>query len=618
ARRLLERRPNLGARFVTTSLGRPVQVVCADTRIPVRRIDLADRTEAERSRAAEEAVREDRVRRFDLAAGPALRITDLRLGERSHRLLLTNHHILLDGWSMPLLVRELFQLYALERAADALPEGLGDPAPYRDYLEWLARWDRGAAEAAWRRAVEGVTEPTLLAPTAPETPAPTERLELELSAELAAELAALARRSDVSVNTLLQLAWAMLLSGVTGRSEVVFGTTVSGRPTDLPGVDSMIGLFINPLPVRVRLDPAEPVAEALRRIQAEQTALLDHHHLGLTEIQGRTGLGALFDTLLVFENYPFDPESAQLPQTGLELTGAVTADTTHYPLTAVALPGETLRFDLHYRPDALTTEQVRALADRLRATLERLPRSADLPLARVDLLTPEEAERVLVEWNATGVELPEQSWTVHGRLAELRARTPDAPALALGEDEWSFAELDDAAERLAHRLCAEGVGAEDVVAVLMDRSVELVVAVLAALKAGACYLPLDSRAPDERLESILGESAARVLLLDAAHTSRTLTHRARPLAVDASELRSAPPVAPLRTAVHPDQVAYTMYTSGSTGTPKGVAVTHRNIVELAADRCWRTGSQQRVLFHSTHAWDASTLEWWVPLLNGGQ
>ena len=611
---LLERHPHLGARFVSVGSRAPVQVIAHDAAIPVTRVDLTDHPNAEVEIA--ELTARDRATRFDLAMEPAIRVTDLRSGRGRHRLLLTHHHILLDGWSMPLLVQELFLLYAGQRT-DSAPK---PPAPYGydDYLHWLDRRDGDVSREVWREALEGLTEPTLIAPRVDEAPGTQGRVRLDLSTELTRELADFARRQGVTVNTLLQLGWALLLRSATGSSDVVFGTTVSGRPEGLPGVETMIGLFINTLPVRVRLPKHHSVSEALRALREEQTSLLDHHYLGLTDVQSLTGLNRLFDTLLVFENYPFDAEAAQLPETGLRLDDVHVDDTTHYPLTAVALPGDALGFDLHFSSAALSEELVKTYAERLRAILERLPRQADRPLGQIEVLAPAELDQVLTHWNDTRRPLADQDWTIHGHFTRLRRLRPDAPALRLGERELTFAELDEAADRLAHRLRASGVGAEQVVAVLMDRGIELLVSVLAILKTGAVYMPLDSRAPDERLARILEESGSRSVLLDRAHEERVPDLDAERVLLEADELCSGASVPPLEVDVHPDRAAYVMYTSGSTGTPKGAIVTHRNVVELAADGCWRTGSQERVLFHSTHAWDASTLEWWVPLLNHGQ
>nr|BFE81282.1 hypothetical protein GCM10020093_038830 [Planobispora longispora] len=267
---------------------------------------------------------EERARRFDLARPPLLRFVLVRLAPDAHRLILTNHHILLDGWSTPLLAAELLTLYAEGEAAPA--------PPYENYLAWLDRQDRTAAREAWDRALDGLDEPTLLAPHAPAEPTAPARVTAELDAALTTALGTLARDCSTTLNTVVQAAFGLLLAQLTGRDDVVFGATVSGRPAELPGAERMVGLLINTVPVRVRLQPGEPVGDLLRRLRDEQAELLPHHHLGLTEIRR----GGLFDTLLVMENYPVDPRTAI---GDLRLTAADVADATHYPVTLLMIPG---------------------------------------------------------------------------------------------------------------------------------------------------------------------------------------------------------------------------------------------------------------------------------------
>lgn len=297
---LLARHQTLRAGFRPGRSGRPVQLLARDVELPWREVDLAGVAPDERADRLAELAAAERTRRFDLASPPALRLVLVRLGAAEHRLVLTSHHILLDGWSTPLLVDELAALYAGDAAA--LP-----PVPaYREYLGWLLAQDADAARAAWDAALRGLERPTLLAAewSRPDADLDATPVEIELTEEATADLTAAARRHGVTVNTVLQGAWAVLLGMLSGRADVTFGTTVAGRPADVPGVEHMIGLLINTVPVRIRLDADEALPDALARIQREQAGLMDHRHLGLAEIQRRAGLGELFDTLLVVENQP--------------------------------------------------------------------------------------------------------------------------------------------------------------------------------------------------------------------------------------------------------------------------------------------------------------------------
>ncbi|MEV1179353.1 AMP-binding protein, partial [Nonomuraea sp. NPDC049784] len=431
----------------------------------------------------------------------------------------------------------------------------------------------------WRESLAGLPGPALLRPGSSAGSGRQETVELELTRELSEALRDRARRAGVTVNTLVQAAWGLVLGRLTGREDVVFGTVVSGRPPEVAGVESMTGLFINAVPVRVRTRERD----LLTRLQDEQARLTAFHHVRLADVQ--RGTGELFDTLLAFENYPRDG----LDTPGLRLTEV--RDATHYPLTVTVVAGERLWLRLGYRAELLTRTETEAIAARLTRAFEVL---ADGGTG--DVLPEEESHRLLVTWNDTARPGARHvaAGSVPERFAAQAARTPDAVAVEHGGHTLTYAELDAWSGQVAAGL---DVAPETPVALLMERSPDLVVAQLAVLKAGGCYVPLDPRQPEARLAWLLEDSGAKTVLTR----------------LEAGEGRSTP--RPLAGPVDPRSAAYVMYTSGSTGTPKGVVVTHANILELASDR--RFAAHRRVLLHSPHTFDAATYELWVPLLNGG-
>ena len=300
---LLARHASLRAGFQHANLSRPVQIIVPQAEPPWHSIDLSLLDEAARAERLDGILRQDRAERFDLTSPPLLRCALIRLAAHQHRLVLTSHHILMDGWSMPILVQELLTLYAHKGDDGVLPR----VTPYRDYLAWIAAQDRAAAIATWREALAGLEEATRLAPHEPgRALAAPEQITLALSKTLTAALTRQARQQGLTLNTFIQAAWAILLGRLTGRDDVVFGVTVAGRPPEIAGIETMVGLFINTLPLRIKLTPAKPLHALLQETQDSQSRLIAHQHLGLAEIQGLTGLGELFDTLVVFENYPVD------------------------------------------------------------------------------------------------------------------------------------------------------------------------------------------------------------------------------------------------------------------------------------------------------------------------
>ncbi|MDI9919144.1 amino acid adenylation domain-containing protein, partial [Rhodococcus sp. IEGM 1379] len=396
---LLARHPNLRTAFVYDADGVPAQVVVDDVEVPWREVDLSaggTDIEMELSRLLDD----DRRERFDLAAPPLLRLTLVRTAPEQFVLAITNHHIILDGWSMPLLVRELLTRYA----ADGIPAGLPNPPSYRTYLEWLAKRDREVTARAWDAALDGFEEPTLLAPpgSAAAYGVPDD-VDIVLPDAVNDALAGVVRSGGITMNTVVQAAWGVLLSRLLSRDDVIFGTTVAGRPPQLPGVENMMGLFINTLPVRVRIDPEETLAQLLTRLQGEQTVLLDHHEVSLGEVQSRAGLGNLFDTLSVFESYPVDKsgldENADIE--GMRVTGLDARDATHYPITLLSILEPSLRLSLRYQPGIFDRATMTTLAERLVRILETIAGDVSTPVGAVDVFVSGERELVLESWNST-------------------------------------------------------------------------------------------------------------------------------------------------------------------------------------------------------------------------
>jgi amino acid adenylation domain-containing protein/thioester reductase-like protein len=591
AQALVARQAALRAGFWNRGRAGPAQFVLREVDVPWREVNLGPDSEMAR------LLTDERSQPFDVAAPPLFRFTLVKRAPDRYRLVLTCHHLVLDGWSVPLLVRELLALYD----QGGVPSGLPRPVAFRDYLVWLARQDTSASEDAWRHALTGLAEPTLVSSVQQERSGAPRQIDYELPAELSSALVSLARGNGLTLGTVIQAAWAVLLSRLVGRDDVVFGGTVSGRPPELPGVESMIGLFINTVPVRVRLDQRESVLDLLRRVQSEQAALLPHSHLGLPSIQRLAGLGQLFDTATVVENYPLDLASLRTAGGDLRVTGVDAVSLPHYPLGLAAIPGDTVRLRLSHRPETFDDATAGAILRRLRRLFESIVADPARPVGALDVLDKDERRQILVEWNDTDVPLPEVV------LPELFAgqvmRTPQAPALAFGESALSYAELNARANQLAHALIAHGAGPERIVAVMMPRSLWLPVVLLAVLKAGAAYLPIDPSHPAERIRFILADARPVFLVTDAVLGQ---------MALDAFPATN--PTAPISSA----NAAYLIYTSGSTGRPKGVLVSHRNLVNslLAMREHVQLAPGDRTLALITVAFDTAAHDLYLPLLSG--
>nr|WP_246259257.1 non-ribosomal peptide synthetase [Streptomyces typhae] len=631
---LLDRHRNLRVAFTRDAAGDRVQVVPGRVGLPWRHVDMSALAESERGAALDALLDEEHATHFDLTAAPLLRLTLVTLGPDRSELVLTAHHVLFDGWSVPLLMQDLLHLYAFDGDGSRLPRVRG----YRDFLRWLGAQDHEAGAAAWARELAGVEEATLLAPHRSDEAAGSGigQIDVPLDADSARALERLASELGLTVNTVVQGAWAMVLSYLTGRSDVVFGAAVSGRTPEVDGMDSMIGLFINTLPVRVDCHPAQTLRTLLTELQRRQGALLAHQHHGLLDLHRATGLNVLFDTLVGYESYPVD--SVALADAGdaagLRISGVSPLSGAHYPLVVMAFGDPRLRVGLQYRHDVFERPAVEEFAALMSRALGQLVDDPDTRVGQVDFAvttgttgttgptettgTTRTTGHAPVAGGGTGSAGAGQSIT--RRFATQVAATPDAVALAFGGTELSYAEVDARAARLAAVLAAQGVDRETVVGVALPRSPDLVVALLAVLKAGGAYLPVDPGYPADRLAFMLAD-ARPALVVTVAEFAGLFTGRDRPalLLDDPAVVRRIAAAAPRADREgHGDQQAYIMYTSGSSGVPKGVAVPHRAVVGLADDRRYRGGAHERVLVHSPQAFDASTYELWVPLLNGGQ
>ncbi|MGC4904013.1 amino acid adenylation domain-containing protein, partial [Micromonospora echinospora] len=624
---LVRRHASLRSCFRQRRSGEWAQLVLRDVALAWREVDVSGMSAQAALSAADRLVGEERVRRFDVSVAPLVRFLVVRLPGGRCRFVLTSHHVAFDGWSLPVLVRELFRLYASGGDVSALPPVRG----YRDYLVWLAGRDGAEASARWREALAGLDGSTLVAPDAARVAVMPEQVRFGLSEEQTARLVEWARSAGLTLNTVLEGVWALVLASLTGRDDVVCGMTVSGRPPELDGVESMVGLFINTLPMRVRIRPGESLLEMLRRLQSEQARLLGHEHIGLAQVRQAAGIAGgveLFDTLCVFQNYPSSGAGWRELDEVIPVADVRSFSASHYPLVLLVGPGRELRLHLDYRPDVFDAERVSAIAQRVRRVLEAVLHDPRQRVGAVDVTGAAERDLVL-GWGRAHAENPEPQpdLSVLDRFVVAVRRDPGAVAVVCGGVRLSYGELDERSSRLARVLVGRGVGPESLVAVVMSRSVDVVVALLAVLKAGGAYVPVDPEYPVQRVRFLLADSAVALAvtepaLLDvvrdgAAGVDVIVCDGDQGLGgVSGAPVSDDDRLAPLR----PDHPAYVIYTSGSTGRPKGVVVDHASLARLftATERWFDFGPDDVwTMFHS-YAFDFSVWELWGALLHGGR
>ncbi|MFL5334658.1 MAG: condensation domain-containing protein, partial [Geminicoccaceae bacterium] len=502
---------------------------------------------------------------------------------------------------MPILFTDLLALYENNADATALPM----VRPYADYLAWLARQDAPTAIAVWQDYLADLDGPTLLSAPGPRPAAAsgeTRRWQALLSQPHTAALQGYARDHGVTLNAVMQGLWAVVLGRFTGRDDVVFGVTVAGRPTDLPGSEQMVGLFINTVPLRARLRPNQTLPDLLLDIQRAQSNLLGHQHVGLSDIQRATAGDVLFDTLTVFENYPVDSGRLSDVSRDLRVVGFEGQDATNYPLTLVVTPGERLHLRIDYDPARLISQTVEAVAARFLTLMEQAPAAPASPLYRLDTADIEDRYQQLAARNAAVQ--PVLLTTLPDMFEQQVALTPDNVAIVCAGTSLTYAELNAQANQVAHHLMSQGVEAGSLVGVAMERSIGMMAAVLGALKAGAAYLPLDPRLPQCRRDLMLNEARPAIVLADEAELR--------------DRMAGLPTHNPLRGKSHREHPAYVIYTSGSTGRPKGVVVRHGELATYLAwaRRLYRNEGQAGAPVNTPLSFDATVTSLFVPLLLG--
>jgi amino acid adenylation domain-containing protein/non-ribosomal peptide synthase protein (TIGR01720 family) len=603
---VLARHPHLAARF-SGKFAEPVQIIPGDPVLPWQYLEI---TGADAEDRIAEVCAAERAAVCDLGDRAPVRATLIRTATDQHRLLMTNHHIVLDGWSLPILLGEVFAGYYGQRLPPA--------PPYRRFVDWLGRRDLQAARAAWAQVLGGLDSPTLLGAASQGATGRRGVLHVQVPHAVTDALGELARTCHTTVSTVLQGAFAALLMTLTGHSDVVFGTTVSGRPQEVPGAESMVGLLINTVPVRATATPRTTVGELLGQLKNAYTATLDHHHLALSEIHRVTGHDRLFDAFFVYENYPMDP--ARLTGTdGLVVTDVTHREYNHYPLAVQAIPGDGLTLRVEFDTEILDSAGITATMARFTRLLEGMADGPGQVLSQIDVLGPLERDRLDHWGNRQALTAPTTApASVPARFGQQARQCPNAVAVTGADGSWTYQQLDESSNLLAQLLIDHGLQRGQRVALLLPRSADAIVAILAVLKAGAAYVPIDPAVPAARREFVLVDAAPTLAITTSALAGR-LDGGELPV-IDISVLQD---VGLRSTAVlptpEPDDIAYQIYTSGTTGTPKGVAITHQNVTRLLEAMDSRMPLAQHVWsqWHSL-AFDVSVCEIWGALLYGGR
>ncbi|PSL45672.1 non-ribosomal peptide synthase protein (TIGR01720 family)/amino acid adenylation domain-containing protein/thioester reductase-like protein [Chitinophaga niastensis] len=621
-KRLLAQHSIFRSAFYANVFSIPVQCVYREVTLPVTILDYRGMTIHAQQEAINEYLAADRRKGFDFETAPLMRICLIQLEENRYRMQWSYHHMLMDGWSLPVLLGELLHTYESLVTGKALPAVKEDR--FGDYIRYQERRDKVQEEQYWRTYMQGVNEGILL-PFVSTTTGRTKETGIYkeellcLDTETKAQIERYTQQHHITLNTLMQGVWAYLLYRYTGKQDVVYGVTVAGRPDELSGIEQRVGLYINTLPLHAIVTEEKLVANWLKELQTAQLQSREHQYASLNEIQRWIAIkGDLFDSLLVFENYPVNKALTAQPWR-LQIEKLQVAEQTNYPLSIRIMTEGAISIGFGYNAAILEKIYVQKITRHFEQVLLQMTAAATNCLKDIQLLTAEERGQLLTSFNDTGVSYPAEK-TIKDLFEEQAALTPHATAVVFETAVLTYQELDERSNQLAHYLRSKELKAGALVPLCMERSLDLMVSILGILKAGGAYVPVDPQYPAERISHILSDCNSTLIITTAAYRERLNEVKGNMELCCIDEMTGIlsgqqTDSIPGSTATH--HMAYVMYTSGSTGKPKGVAVTHQNVVSLVKGANYITLTAEDVILSAgSLSFDATTFEYWGTLLNG--
>ncbi|KAB8321061.1 amino acid adenylation domain-containing protein [Tolypothrix campylonemoides VB511288] len=612
--------------FIWERQDHPLQVVYRQVKLPLEIYSWIGLSGDEQQQQVQAFLESDRHRGFQLSKAPLMRLLLIQMSDDVYQFVWSYHHILLDGWSVPLVFKEVLECYEALSLGQELQ--LPPSRSYREYIAWLQKQNLEQACQFWRQTLQGVTAPTPLVVDRSHHSKSLQQSEssyseeiLTLSTAATTALVSFARKYQLTLNTLVQAAWALLLWRYSGETDVVFGVTVSGRSGIITGVESIVGLFINTLPMRVELKGEDTVLPKLKQIHKQQVEISQYEYTPLVQIQGWSDVPRglpLFESIVVFENYPVDAALQQHLQK-LDISDVRTIERTNYPLTLIAQPGVQLSLRFIYDTQRFDAAAIARMAGHFQTLLEGIIANPARQLSDIPLLTAAEQNQILVEWNKTESDYPKQL-CIHQLFEEQVEQTPDAVAVVYEDQKLTYRELNARANKLAHHLQNLGVRPKMLVGISMERSVDLVVGSLAIFKAGGAYVPLDPTYPKERLCLMLEDAQPQLLLTQQHLLEQLPSNGTKVVCIDSDwEAIARENTTNLACQLKAGDLAYIIYTSGSTGKPKGVAVPHQAISRLLFNTNYiNIQNCDRVAQVSNISFDAATFEIWGALVHGAQ
>ncbi|MEA5601255.1 amino acid adenylation domain-containing protein [Nostoc sp. UHCC 0252] len=622
-KQVVARHPVLRSSFYWEEIEKPLQMVSKQVDLPWEELDWRNFTADEQQQHLADFLKCDRQKGLDLAESPLMRFTLIYLGKQTYQFIWSHHHILFDGWSMQIILKEVLAFYEANHRSESLR--LKPSRPYRDYIHWLQQQDIAQAKNFWQKTLQGFEVPILIGNRGQgignREQGTYNEEHFQLSQTVTEKLQYAARQHHLTLNNLVQGAWALLLSRYSGESDVVFGATVSGRPPNFENVDSMVGLFINTLPIRLQVDGKTELLSWLKHLQTQQFEQEQYAYFSLAEIQKISDVLAgmpLFESILVFENYPLD-SAEEKTKKALEISDICCFERTNYPLTVVVNPQSQLSGRIVYDTKHFEQQTITRMIGHFQTLLAGMAANLQQCISEISMLSAAEEKELVLQENHQNIDSIEYK-CIHILFEEQVEKTPDAVAVVYEKEHLTYRELNNRANQLAHYLQALGVKPEVRVGICVERSLLMVIGILSILKAGGAYVPLDPAYPSERLAFMMADVQMPILLTQTKLQNRLPLNNQTVLNLDSDWEKIAQyQEYNLHSEVKPENLAFIIYTSGTTGTPKGTEVIHRSIIGLMCGVDYiQFDAEQIFLQHSSIFWDMLAWELWTPLVYGGR
>ena len=620
---IINRNSMLRTSFIWEDVDEPLQVIHKNIEAPFRIEDWSHLTEEEQDRKFDQLLEEDRLNLFDLAIAPLMRFCVIKLKSRSYQFIWSNHHLLFDGWSFPIILREVFTFY--EGFRNGYTPYIQPTRQYRDFIAWLQQQSGSETEKFWRNYLKGITSQTpLTIDSLPKRVLDDSNehpiIQKKLSSEISLQLRLFSQQQGITLSSIIQGALALLLHRYSGEPDVVFGVTVSGRPPELAGSDKMIGLFINTLPVRTKYQPELPLLDWLKNLQVQSVNVRKFEHTPLAQIQNWSDIekgSPLFNTILVFENYPVD-EVLQKQGGGLQISDIRHSASTNYPLTVIAAPGQDVEVHISYDPKVVDDESVSRMLDHLCLILEQIPDTYDQPVDRITLL-PEQEKLQIENWSTFEKEF-QAGVCIHHLIAEQADQFPQEIAIINGDTFITYSQLNSVANQFARYLQSRGIGPKSRVGLCLPRTPELFISLLAILKAGGAYVPIDASLPVDRKNFMVDDSGVGLIISQTDLALQFQNFGGEIFCIDRDRAKfSTFENSNVVCQITPENMVYIIYTSGTTGLPKGVILEHHSLVNHAftmADE-FQVVNGKRILSFISMSFDAAGEEIYPILIRGG-